>query len=78
MQKVSFTFPPELVDSIDAARGELSRNQFVTELLKQTLRAKRERDLARATEAVYSDAAFAAEEVELTEQFVENSPEIDS
>ena len=61
MRKVSFAFPPDLVDSIDAARGDLSRNQFVTRILKQTLRADREAELARTTAEVYSDPAFAAD-----------------
>lgn len=77
MQKVSFSFPPELVKTIDRARGEQSRNQFVTRLLKQTLKEERERELARIAEEVYSDAAFAAEEVELSEDFLRIAPEID-
>jgi len=78
MKKVSFSFPPELVEAIDTARGEMSRNQFVTRMLKETLREERERELARITQEVYSDSEFAAEEEELSEQFLRQAPEIDS
>jgi metal-responsive CopG/Arc/MetJ family transcriptional regulator len=77
MQKVSFSFPPELVKTIDSVRGEQSRNQFVTRLLKQTLKAERERELARVAEEVYSTTNLAEEDRAISEDFLSIAPEIE-
>ena len=77
MQKVSFSFPPEMVQELDSARGGLSRNQFVLRLLQRSLRDHRERQLSRITAEVYGDTAFAAEEEALAEDFFSGSPKGD-
>lgn len=77
MRKVSFSFPPELVERIDAERGALSRNQFVLRILSRVLADARERELRRATERVYQDERFAREEEQLSEDFLRVAPEPD-
>ena len=74
MQKVSFSFPPEVIDQLDHERGSLSRNQFVLRLLTNALREHQERTLHRITAEVYADGKFAREEERLAEDFFEASP----
>ncbi len=75
MQKVSFSFPPEVIAQIDHERGALSRNRFVLRLLKHALREQQERTLHRITAEVYGDSRFAQEEERLAEDFFETAPE---
>lgn len=75
MQKVSFSFPPEVIDQLDHERGPLSRNQFVLRLLRSALREQQERALHRITAEVYGDSLFAQEEERLAEDFFEAAPE---
>ncbi len=75
MQKVSFSFPPEIVDQLDHQRGALSRNQFVLRLLRSALREQQERALHSITAEVYGDSLFAQEEERLAEDFFGISPE---
>ncbi len=77
MQKVSFSFPPELIYQLDHERGELSRNQFVLQLLNDAIRQYRDKELHRITAQVYADEQFADEEERLTEDFLEIAPETD-
>ena len=77
MQKVSFSFPPETISALDAARGALSRNQFVLRLVTKALRDHQEQELHRVTAEVYGDERFAREEERVTEQFVAVAPEAD-
>lgn len=75
MQKVSFSFPPEVIDQLDHERGTLSRNQFVLRLLRSALREQQENTLHRITAEVYGDSLFAQEEERLAEDFFEAAPE---
>ncbi len=75
MQKVSFSFPPEIIDQLDRERGTLSRNQFVLRLLGRALREYQEQTLHRITAEVYGDGALAGEEERLAEDFFEVAPE---
>jgi len=75
MQKVSFSFPPEVIDQLDHERGTLSRNRFVLQLLRSALRAHQEKSLHRITAKVYGDSLFAQEEERLAEDFFETAPE---
>lgn len=75
MRKVSFSFPPEIVDQLDRERGPLSRNQFALRLLSRALREHQEQTLHRVTALAYGDAAFAREEEALAEHFFELAPE---
>ena len=75
MQKVSFSFPPELIDQLDHERGTLSRNQFVLRLLRRALREQQERALHNITAEVYGDSLFAQEEERLAEDFFKVAPE---
>jgi metal-responsive CopG/Arc/MetJ family transcriptional regulator len=75
MQKVSFSFPPEVVEQLDHERGVLSRNQFVLRLLTSALREHQERVLHRITAEVYGNSLFAEEEERLAEDFVEVAPQ---
>jgi metal-responsive CopG/Arc/MetJ family transcriptional regulator len=75
MQKVSFSFPAEVVELLDRERGTLSRNQFVLRLLRSALREHHEKTLHRITSEVYGDAQFAQEDERLAERFFESSPE---
>lgn len=75
MQKISFSFPAELIEQLDHERGTLSRNQFVLRLLRNALRAHQERTLHRITAEVYGDLQFAQEEERLAETFFEAAPE---
>ena len=75
MQKVSFSFPPEIIDQLDRERGKLSRNQFVLRLLTRALREHEEKTLHRMTALAYGDADFAAEEERLAEDFFDLAPE---
>ncbi len=75
MQKVSFSFPPEIIEQLDHERGALSRNKFVLRLLKRSLREQQERSLHRITAEVYGDNSFAREEERLAEDFFEAAPE---
>ena len=59
MQKVSFSFPPEVIDQLDHERGTLSRNRFVLRLLKSALRERQEKSLHRITAKVYGGSLFA-------------------
>jgi metal-responsive CopG/Arc/MetJ family transcriptional regulator len=77
MQKVSFSFPAEVIDQLDHERGTLSRNQFVLQLLRRALREQQERTLHRITAEVYGDHEFAEEEEALAEAFFEAAPEAD-
>ena len=77
MQKVSFSFPPELIDQLDQARGSLSRNQYVLRLLTSALREQQEKDLHSITAEVYGDSLFAQEEEGVAEDFFEIAPEAD-
>ena len=77
MQKVSFSFPAEMVKELDSMRGGVSRNQFVLRLLKRSLRDYQEQQLSRITAEVYGDRAFAAEEEALAEDFLSARPEGD-
>ena len=75
MQKVSFSFPAEVIDQLDHERGTLSRNQFVLRLLKAALREHQEREFHRITSEVYGDNQFAEEEERLAEDFFEAAPD---
>lgn len=75
MQKVSFSFPPEIIDQLDRERGKLSRNQFALRLLRRALREHQEQTLHRVTALVYEDADFATEEERLAEDFFDHAPE---
>ncbi len=75
MQKVSFSFPPEIIDQLDRERGTLSRNQFALSLLTRALREHEEKTLHRMTALAYDDADFAAEEERLAEDFFDLAPE---
>ncbi len=75
MQKVSFSFPPEVIDQLDHERGSLSRNRFVLRLLKSALREHQEKSLHRITAKVYGDSLFAQEEEQLAEDFFKAAPE---
>ena len=75
MQKVSFSFPPEVIDQLDQERGVLSRNRFVLRLLRSALREHQERSLHRTTAEVYGDSLFAQEEERLAEDFFKAAPE---
>ena len=70
MQKVSFSFPPELVKELDRVRGSLSRNQFVLKLVAHALKEHEEDEFRRLTAEVYGDNAFAEEEERLAEDFL--------
>lgn len=75
MRKVSFSFPPEIVEELDRLRGTLSRNRFVLRLLERSLREGREEALHRITAQVYGDGAFASEEEQLVEAYGRVEPE---
>ena len=75
MQKVSFSFPPEIIDQLDRERGSLSRNRFVLRLLEHALREHQEKTLHRITAEVYGDGLFAREEERLAEDYVKVAPE---
>jgi hypothetical protein len=75
MQKVSFSFPPEIIDQLDRERGTLSRNKFALRLLSRALREHQEQSLHRVTALVYGDDAFAREEERLAEDFFDLAPE---
>jgi len=75
MQKVSFSFPPKVIEQLDHERGALSRNQFVLRLLRSALREHQEKALHRITAEVYGDSLFAEEEERLAEDFFEVAPE---
>jgi len=77
MQKVSFSFPAEVIDQLDRERGALSRNQFVLRLLRGALRQHQEKALHRITSEVYDDSRFAQEEERLAEVYFEAAPEIE-
>jgi len=77
MRKVSFSFPPDLVDAIDTARGDLSRNQFVARMLKENLKERREAELARIADEVYSTTNLAEEDRAISEDFLSIAPEIE-
>ena len=77
MQKVSFSFPAEMVQELDSARGDVSRNQFVLRLLQRSLRDYQEQQLSRITAEVYGNSAFASEEEALAEDFFSARPEGD-
>lgn len=75
MQKVSFSFPPEIIDLLDQERGSLSRNRFALRLLERALREHREETLHRLTAEVYGDARFAGEEERLAEAYASVAPD---
>ena len=75
MQKVSFSFPPEVIEQLDRERGTLSRNRFVLRLLESALREQQEKSLHRITAKVYGDSMFAQEEEQLAEDFFKAAPE---
>lgn len=75
MQKVSFSFPPEVIEQLDHERGTLSRNRFVLRLLKSALREQQEKSLHRITAKVYGDSMFAQEEEQLAEDYFKGAPE---
>ena len=75
MQKVSFSFPPEVIDQLDHERGTLSRNRFVLRLLKGALRQHQEEAFHRITADVYADDSFAQEEERLAEAFLNVAPD---
>ena len=75
MQKVSFSFPPEVIDQLDHERGSLSRNRFVLRLLKRALREHQDKSLHLITAKVYGDSLFAQEEEQLAEDFFKAAPE---
>jgi metal-responsive CopG/Arc/MetJ family transcriptional regulator len=75
MRKLSFSFPDDLVASIDRARGDTSRNRFVRDLLEESLGDLREREYRRLAMEAYGDPSFAKEEEEIAEQFFGAAPE---
>ena len=77
MQRVSLSFPAQMVEELDRARGDVSRNQFVLRLLKRSLREYQEQELSRVTAEVYGDGTFASEEEALAEDFFSARPEGD-
>lgn len=77
MRKVSFSFPDELVEGLDRARGATSRNRFVRGLLDRALGDHQERELHRITAEVYGEQGFAEEEERVAEEFFSGAPEAD-
>ena len=75
MQKVSFSFPPEVIEQLDHERGTLSRNRFVLRLLESALRERQEKSLHRITAKVYGDSLFAQEAEQLAEDSFKAAPE---
>ena len=77
MRRVSISFPPEVVQALDRARGSSSRSQFARRLLTRALKQHEEREYKRITTEVYGDATFAEEEERLAEDFMRESPSPD-
>jgi metal-responsive CopG/Arc/MetJ family transcriptional regulator len=64
LRKTAITIPESLLSAIDSAaqsRGE-TRNRFVTRVLQEAVRARRDADVTRRLNALFSDVELAQEQ----------------
>lgn len=70
-QKITITIPTELLASVDEICREagISRNQFVSDVLKEKIVAEKEKRIKDAYDRVFSDEAICEEQLEWTRWF---------
>jgi metal-responsive CopG/Arc/MetJ family transcriptional regulator len=76
MKKITISLPgPVLkrVDRLAASRGE-SRSHLIATVLDRVGRAKRDRDITTAINALLADCAIAAEQKATADEFLRMSP----
>lgn len=64
LRKTAIAIPEDLLSAVDRAaqsRGE-SRNRFVTRVLQEAVRARRDADVTKRLNALFADADLAQEE----------------
>jgi metal-responsive CopG/Arc/MetJ family transcriptional regulator len=64
LRKTAIALPPELLDAVDRVARERheSRSRFVTHVLQQAVRARRDAEITRRMDALFADPAVAAEQ----------------
>ena len=65
LKKIAITIPADVLKAIDQgakARGE-SRSKYITRILKRTAGARRDAEITRKIDELYSDPEFVAAEL---------------
>jgi hypothetical protein len=70
LRKTAIAVPEDLLEAVDQAaraRGE-SRNAFITRVLRAAIRARRDREITRRLEELFSDGALNEEQLRTAEE----------
>lgn len=64
LRKTAIAVPAELLDEVDEVARErhVSRNRFITQVLRHAVRARRDAEIARRLDALFADPALVEEQ----------------
>jgi metal-responsive CopG/Arc/MetJ family transcriptional regulator len=76
MKKVAISLPEGVLETVDriAAQRRESRSQVISTILSRVARAKRDRDITAAVDALFADERMAAEQKRTADRFLRVSP----
>ncbi len=76
MRKVAISLPEPVLETVDrlAAEQGASRSHVISTILSRVARAKRDRDIAAAVDALFADARVAGEQRRTSDRFLRVSP----
>ena len=76
MKKVAISLPEPVLETVDrlAAEQGASRSRVISTILSRVARAKRDRDITAAVDALFADARVAAEQKRTADRFLRVSP----
>ena len=76
MMKVAISLPEPVLETVDrmAAQQGASRSRVIATILSRVARAKRDRDITAAVDALFGDESVAAEQKRTADTFLRVSP----
>ena len=76
MKKVAISLPAPVLETVDrlAAQQGASRSRVISTILARVARAKRDRDITAAVDALFADARVATEQKRTADRFLRVSP----
>ncbi len=76
MKKVAISLPEPVLETVDrlAAEQGASRSRVISTILSRVVRAKRDRDITAAVDALFADEGVAEEQKRTAARFLRVSP----
>ncbi len=76
MKKVAISLPGPVLETVDrlAAAQGASRSRVISSILSRVVRAKRDRDITAAVDALFADERVAEEQKRTADRFLRVSP----